>query len=156
MIFCFNAIYIEEKGCNDFFFVLLTDTKYCDNFSPKGFTYCFFYAIIPKHNCATHRPMEKYPRGRRGSPAKGVVRIERVARVQISLSPPTKNALLSCDKGAFFVIQAAGLVWNQRAPRVVWNPDEVAHGIARSAYRIKFLRLDAIHGVAVIPSSPLG
>ena len=37
--------------------------------------------------------------------------------------------------------EAAGLVWNQRAPRVVWNPDEVAHGIVRSAYRIKFLRL---------------
>ncbi|MBO5737016.1 MAG: hypothetical protein J6S04_04325, partial [Clostridia bacterium] len=48
-----------------------------------------------------------------------------------------------------------GLAWHQRAPRVVWNPDEVAHGIARSAYRIKFLRLDAINGVAVIPSSPL-
>ena len=31
--------------------------------------------------------MEKYPRGRRGSPAKGVVR-ESVARVQIPLSPP--------------------------------------------------------------------
>ena len=56
----------------------------------------------------------------------------------------------------FLFIQAAGLVWNQRAPRVVWTPDEVAHGIARSAYRIKFLRLDAIHDVAVIPSSPLG
>ena len=154
MIFCFNAIYIEEKGCNDFF-VSLTETKYCDNFSPKGFTYCFFYAIIPKHNCATHRPMEKYPRGRRGSPAKGVVRIERVARVQISLSPPTKKELLF-TKSSFFVIQAAGLVWNQRAPRVVWNCDAVAHGIARGAYKIKSLRLDAIHGVAVIPSSPLG
>ena len=32
--------------------------------------------------------MEKYPRGRRGSPAKGVVR-ETVARVQIPPSPPT-------------------------------------------------------------------
>ena len=31
--------------------------------------------------------MEKYPRGRRGSPAKGVVR-DTVARVQIPLSPP--------------------------------------------------------------------
>ena len=31
---------------------------------------------------------EKYPRGRRGSPAKGVVR-ETVARVQIPLSPPS-------------------------------------------------------------------
>ena len=54
-----------------------------------------------------------------------------------------------------FFIQTAGLVWNQRAPRVVWNYDEVAHGIARSAYRIKLLRLDAIHGVAVIPFRPL-
>ena len=83
--------FILKKKVAMIFFVLLTDTKYCDNFSPKGFTYCFFYAIIPKHNCATHRPMEKYPRGRRGSPAKGVVRIERVARVQISLSPPNIN-----------------------------------------------------------------
>ena len=29
-------------------------------------------------------------------------------------------------------------------PRVVWNCDEVAHGIARSAYRMKLLRLDDI------------
>ena len=34
--------------------------------------------------------MEKYPRGRRGSPAKGVVRVT-AARVQISISPPTKR-----------------------------------------------------------------
>ncbi len=34
--------------------------------------------------------MEKYPRGRRGSPAKGVVRVT-VARVQIPLSPPEAN-----------------------------------------------------------------
>ena len=34
--------------------------------------------------------MEKYPRGRRGSPAKGVGRVT-VARVQIPLSPPNKN-----------------------------------------------------------------
>ena len=68
--------------------------------------------------------------------------------------PPTKKELLS-TKSSFFVIQAAGLVWNQRAPRVVWNCDEVAHGIARSAYRIKLLRLDAIHGVAVFPFRPL-
>ena len=76
-------------------------------------------------------------------------------RVQLPPVPPTKKELLS-TKSSFFVIQAAGLEWNQRAPRVVWNCDEVAHGIARSAYRIQFLRLDAIHGVAVIPSSPLG
>ena len=40
--------------------------------------------------------LEKYPRGRRGSPAKGVVR-ESVARVQIPLSPPNgtdKNTYL--------------------------------------------------------------
>ena len=76
-------------------------------------------------------------------------------RVRPPLPAPTKKELLS-TKSSFFVIQAAGFVWNQRAPRVVWNCDEVAHGIARSAYRIKPLRLDAIHGVAVIPSSPLG
>ena len=34
--------------------------------------------------------MEKYPRGRRGSPAKGVVR-ETVARVQIPPSPPRET-----------------------------------------------------------------
>ena len=91
---------------------------------------------------------------------------------QIPSSPPTKKELLS-TKSSFFVIQAAGfpeasvralgvpvgLVWNQRAPRVVWNPDEVAHGIARSAYRIKFLRLgchtrrcrDSIQTFGLIP-----
>ena len=37
---------------------------------------------------------EKYPRGRRGSPAKGVVR-ETVARVQIPLSPPNCPILLA-------------------------------------------------------------
>ena len=57
-----------------------------------------------------------------------------------------KKGTFVYPKFLFLFIQAAGLVW---------NPDEVAHGIARSAYRIKFLRLDAIHGVAVIPSSPL-
>ena len=34
--------------------------------------------------------MEKYPRGRRGSPAKGVV-CESAARVQIPASPPSKD-----------------------------------------------------------------
>ena len=34
--------------------------------------------------------LEKYPSGRRGSPAKGVVRVT-AARVQISISPPTKR-----------------------------------------------------------------
>ena len=47
-----------------------------------------------------------------------------------------KSTLVYQDKVLFLFIQAAGLVWNQRAPRVVWNPDEVAHGIARRAYRI--------------------
>ena len=36
--------------------------------------------------------LEKYPRGRRGSPAKGVVR-ESVARVQIPLSPPPNSVV---------------------------------------------------------------
>ena len=40
--------------------------------------------------------MEKYPRGRRGSPAKGVVR-ETVARVQIPLSPPEANCTNTCQ-----------------------------------------------------------
>ena len=34
--------------------------------------------------------------------------------VRIQLSQPTKKELLS-TKSSFFVIQAAGLVWNQRA-----------------------------------------
>ena len=38
--------------------------------------------------------MEMYSSGRRGAPAKGVGRVTG-ARVQISPSPPTKNALLS-------------------------------------------------------------
>ena len=101
MIFCFNAIYIEEKGCNDFF-VSLTETKYCDNFSPKGFTYCFFYAIIPKHNCATHRPMEKYPRGRRGSPAKGVVRDKRSEGSNPSFSAKSNSFELFTFRRVFF------------------------------------------------------
>ena len=42
--------------------------------------------------------MEIYPRGRRGSPAKGVVR-ETVARVQIPQSPPKKKAT---KYGGFF------------------------------------------------------
>ena len=111
--------------------------------------------------------MGEFPSGQRGQT---VNLLSLTSLVRIQLPPPTKNALLSYDKGAFFVIQAAvgvprserasfggpvGLVWNQRASRVVWNPDEVAHGIARSAYRIKLLRLDAIHGVAVIPFRPL-
>ena len=34
--------------------------------------------------------MRKYPRGRRGSPAKGVGRVKSVARVQIPSSAPYK------------------------------------------------------------------
>ena len=59
-------------------------------------------------------------------------------------NPPSPTKKRTKQMLRSFFIQAAGLVWNQRAPRVVWNPDEVAHGIARSAYRIKFLRLGAI------------
>ena len=43
--------------------------------------------------------MEKYPRGRRGSPAKGVV-CESAARVQIPASPPETDL---CNTGRFFV-----------------------------------------------------
>ena len=42
---------------------------------------------FPSLISAQHRLMEKYPRGRRGSPAKGVVS-EMAARVQIPASPP--------------------------------------------------------------------
>ena len=41
--------------------------------------------------------MEKYPRGRRGSPAKGVVR-DTVARVQIPLSPPSQSSAFEHKK----------------------------------------------------------
>ena len=44
--------------------------------------------------------MEIYPRGRRGSPAKGVVR-ETGARVQIPQSPPQKRELLSTKSSLF-------------------------------------------------------
>ena len=43
--------------------------------------------------------MEKYPRGRRGSPAKGVVR-DTVARVQIPLSPPQQSSALCIKKAS--------------------------------------------------------
>ena len=45
--------------------------------------------------------MQKYPRGSRGSPAKGVVRIERVAWVQIPSSPPLVNNTNPDDKLEF-------------------------------------------------------
>ena len=48
------------------------------------------------------------------------------------VNPSTKNRQVSTCR---FFIQSEGLVWHQRAPRVVWNCDEVAHGIARSAYQ---------------------
>ena len=44
--------------------------------------------------------MEKYPRGRRGAPAKGVVR-DTVARVQIPLSPPLGNNTNVEDNSTF-------------------------------------------------------
>ena len=44
--------------------------------------------------------MEKYPRGRRGSPAKGVGRVS-VARVQIPPSPPIKRIRIC---GSFFIL----------------------------------------------------
>ena len=54
--------------------------------------------------------MEKYSRGRRGAPAKGVGRIIRGARVQISPSPPTKRA----PKGVLFSLAGKDLT---SAPR---------------------------------------
>ena len=54
--------------------------------------------------------MEKYPRGRRGSPAKGVVR-ETVARVQIPLSPPLGNNTNSENEFVlFFSVDYFGIV----------------------------------------------
>ena len=46
--------------------------------------------------------MEKYSRGRRGAPAKGVGR-ETGARVQIPPSPPTVNGLKPMVLGYFFI-----------------------------------------------------
>ena len=56
--------------------------------------------------------MQKYPRGSRGSPAKGVV-WETVARVRISSSAPKNAQALSC---AFFGVE--GLVRTRELPRV--------------------------------------
>ena len=50
-------------------------------------------ASFPSWETEFHRltgPVEKYPSGRRGSPAKGVV-CESAARVQIPPSPPPKD-----------------------------------------------------------------
>lgn len=46
--------------------------------------------------------MEKYPRGRRGSPAKGVGLLK-AARVQIPASPPSKGNPNECVWFAFFI-----------------------------------------------------
>ena len=52
--------------------------------------------------------LEKYPRGRRGSPAKGVVR-ESVARVQIPLSPPRATKFEHRQIRYIFVNGVAGI-----------------------------------------------
>ena len=49
------------------------------------------------------RHMEKYPRGRRGSPAKGVGR-DTGARVQIPASPPKKHDGFDTKPSCFFYI----------------------------------------------------
>ena len=66
--------------------------KFATNIA-KYFTCDFFCAKIAKRlrYVAIIPDLEKYPRGRRGAPAKGVVRVT-VARVQISLSPPIRVA----------------------------------------------------------------
>ena len=53
---------------------------------------------------------EKYPRGRRGSPAKGVVR-ETVARVQIPLSPPNRVAF---EPAALLFVYQRGCLYHHR------------------------------------------
>ena len=60
--------------------------------------------------------MQKYPRGSRGSPAKGVV-WETVARVRISSSAPKKDV----RKGVLF--WRVGLVRTRELPRVRANAD---------------------------------
>ena len=96
--------------------------------------------------------MEKYSRGRRGAPAKGVDGIYPVREFKSLLLRQQKRNF--CLPKVPFLLSKPQAWYGINAPRVVWNPDEVAHGIARSAYRIKLLRLDAIHGVAVIPFTP--
>ena len=71
---------------------------------------------------------EKYPRGRRGSPAKGVVR-ETVARVRLPLSPPhhrTVKAVLFC--------------WRERRKEPSLMPPcgiRSLHAIGRTSFRKK-------------------
>ena len=57
----------------------------------------FFFSILYK---GVLKEMEKYSRGRRGAPAKGVGR-ETAARVRIPLSPPVK--LLLIEGSTFFI-----------------------------------------------------
>ena len=71
------------------------------------------------------------------------------------ISHPKKEVTFVYQKLLLFFYPSRRLGMESTRPHVVWNPDAVAHGIARSAYKIKSLRLDAIHGVAVIPSRPL-
>ena len=75
----------------------------------KGLTLLGFYIIIfnaPTEITAIGAGTEKYSSGRRGAPAKGVVRVTG-ARVQISPSPPktighSKNARLFLEGAARF------------------------------------------------------
>ena len=70
--------------------VTLCNRKLYLQISKNILTSLKIYAIILYAITNYKFTLEKYPRGRRGSPAKGVVR-ESVARVQIPLSPPLVN-----------------------------------------------------------------
>lgn len=64
---------------------------------------------ISKQNRTCIPDMEKYPSGRRGAPAKGVVRVS-VARVQIPLSPPIGIKFEHRQIRYIFVNGVAGII----------------------------------------------
>ena len=78
---------------------------------------------------------EKYPRGRRGSPAKGVVR-ETVARVRLPLSPPS---IRQPDKGCLFLYFETYAWQRKRACPSLMPPCGIRslHAIGRTSFRKK-------------------
>ena len=95
--------------------------------------------------------LEKYSRGRRGAPAKGVGRATG-ARVQISPSPPTKKELLS-TKSSFFVYPSRRLgISSPHKVRCISSAPLGLYLITRQ--RVFFLRLDEMqHCVLMIYNS---
>ena len=94
---------------------------------------------------------EKYPRGRRGSPAKGVVR-ETVARVRLPLSPPS---IRQPDKGCLFLYFGT-YVWQRKRACPSLMPlcgIRSLHAIGRTSFRKRRLISPTI-AERQIPLSP--